>query len=228
MAAQHARAHEIGPQEPLGKLLVRRGLIDEDQLRVALEEQRTSGEHLGAILIAHGFTSPALVAQALATQHGRVLKTEYGFATGFDSAVLSPTPAAEPPVGPAHGPASDTERLLASWQAAHAQIEDALAQRQAAYGVLQAELDQANTRITTLEAALASADGEPAGRTPAEPATHAIFFRGAEGYELLERDGPPPREGALIELPDGTTATVERVGRSAFPGAVLACVYVLS
>jgi predicted nucleic acid-binding Zn-ribbon protein len=86
-------------QEPLGSLLVKRGLITPEQLEVALQEQKTTGEPLGAIVVARGFAAPATVAQALATQHGGLLKTEYGFATGFSSGGLqTPGAVGEPPV----------------------------------------------------------------------------------------------------------------------------------
>jgi hypothetical protein len=64
------------PQEPLGEILVRRGLITPDQLADALAEQKSSGRPLGAIVVARGFASPTTIAQALATQHGGLLKTE--------------------------------------------------------------------------------------------------------------------------------------------------------
>ena len=82
-------------------LLVKRGLITDEQLAIALEDQRTSGEHLGTILLARGFATPASVAQALATQHGGLLKTEYGFATGFGTGVSQSGTVAEPPVSSA-------------------------------------------------------------------------------------------------------------------------------
>lgn len=87
-------------QEPLGSLLVKRGLITPEQLEQALAEQKTSGEPLGAIVVARGFAAPATVAQALATQHGGLLKTEYGFATGFSSGGAPQAAGAlgEPPV----------------------------------------------------------------------------------------------------------------------------------
>jgi hypothetical protein len=73
------------PAEPLGTLLLNRGLITAEQLAAALEAQKGSGEPLGAIVVAQGFATPATIAQALATQSGGLLKTEYGFATGFGS-----------------------------------------------------------------------------------------------------------------------------------------------
>lgn len=85
---------------PLGTLLVSRGLISQEQLADALAEQGEAGGPLGAILVRQGFVRPAVIAQALATQHGGILKTEYGYATGFD-ARLSEAPSAKPPVSPA-------------------------------------------------------------------------------------------------------------------------------
>ena len=84
--------------EPLGTLLLKRGLITSEQLAAALEAQKGSGEPLGAIVVAHGFATPATIAQALATQSGGLLKTEYGFATGFGSSTDRPVPIGEPPI----------------------------------------------------------------------------------------------------------------------------------
>lgn len=68
---------------PLGRLLVERDLLTEEQLNAALAQQEQSGKPLGQVLVELGFLPEASVAQALATQHGGVIKTEYGFATGF-------------------------------------------------------------------------------------------------------------------------------------------------
>ena len=67
----------------LGEILIEHGLIDAEQLAIALADQQVSGDLLGAILIERGFAAPTTVAAALATQYGGLLKTEYGFATGF-------------------------------------------------------------------------------------------------------------------------------------------------
>src|SRR6266705_3153314 len=69
--------------EPLGSLLVSRGHITEEQLELALTEQKATGRPLGEIVVTRGFAAAPTVAQALATQHGGPLKTEYGFATGW-------------------------------------------------------------------------------------------------------------------------------------------------
>ncbi|SFV05131.1 GspE/PulE family protein [Pseudoduganella namucuonensis] len=50
---------------PLGKLLIRKGVISEDQLRIALIEQKRSGEPLGKMLISLGFVTEATMREAL-------------------------------------------------------------------------------------------------------------------------------------------------------------------
>jgi hypothetical protein len=81
---------------PLGELLVERRLITSEQLAIALAEQQASGSQLGAVLVARGFVAPTTIAAALATQHGGLLKTEYGFATGLGVAPEPPAPAGQP------------------------------------------------------------------------------------------------------------------------------------
>ena len=61
---------EDGPRLPLlGTLLVRDGLVTEDELASALDEQRTSGVRLGEILIARGSVTSENVCRRLAEQH---------------------------------------------------------------------------------------------------------------------------------------------------------------
>ena len=84
---------------PLGELLRERGLLTEEQLHTGLAQHEWSGRPLGEVLIALGFVSESTIAQALATQHGGLLKTEYGFATGFEMS-LATEPAAAPPISP--------------------------------------------------------------------------------------------------------------------------------
>ena len=53
------------PKLPLGKLLIQKGVISEDQLRIALIEQKRSNEPLGKLLITLGFVTEATVREAL-------------------------------------------------------------------------------------------------------------------------------------------------------------------
>src|SRR5947209_2593631 len=72
-------------RRPLGEVLLERGILTPDQLTLALEQQRSTGQQLGEIIVALGFAPGPIVAQALATQRGGMLKTEYGFATGWST-----------------------------------------------------------------------------------------------------------------------------------------------
>jgi hypothetical protein len=85
---------------PLGRLLVGRGLLTEEQLIEALLEQDRTGDRLGKVLIRLGFVDEPSVAMALASQHGGPLKTEYGFATGFPDGLTEPVTEAPDPAAP--------------------------------------------------------------------------------------------------------------------------------
>src|SRR5579863_8699752 len=87
---------EVSPP-PLGRLLVERGELTEDQLQGALVEQGRTGLPLGQVLIGLGHVTAATVAQALATQQGGLVKTEYGLATGFGTPGLVAFPPVSPP-----------------------------------------------------------------------------------------------------------------------------------
>src|SRR5207237_9411030 len=71
----------------LGRILIAAGLLSEEQLAQALEEQAQTGRRLGEIIVQRGFISGPALANALAEQHGGVLKTEYGFASGLGGVV---------------------------------------------------------------------------------------------------------------------------------------------
>ncbi len=59
------------PQRPLGALLIEKGLISEDQLRIALKEQKRSGDPLGKVLTSMGFITEAMVRDALGQNIGQ-------------------------------------------------------------------------------------------------------------------------------------------------------------
>jgi len=68
---------------PLGRLLVGQGLLSEDELERALEEQALTGRRLGETLVELGFVSHSALSRALAEQYGIEAKTETGFGTGL-------------------------------------------------------------------------------------------------------------------------------------------------
>ncbi len=57
----------------LGDLLIQQGLLTEEQLKNALEQQKATGRKLGRVFVDSGFVSEAQIAQALARQ----LRVEY-------------------------------------------------------------------------------------------------------------------------------------------------------
>jgi hypothetical protein len=57
----------------------------------------------------------------------------------------------------------------------------------------------------------------------AEPATHLVFVQSADGYALVERDGPAPPRNASLELPGGAFVVAAR-RRSPLPGDARPCV----
>jgi hypothetical protein len=144
--------------EPLGSLLANRGHITEEQLELALTEQKVTGRPLGEIIVARGFAAAPTVAQALATQHGGLLKTEYGFATGWAgeaSADGVPMTAPEPPrhdeTATLRASLEEHQKALEAWKQSHAQLEERLAQAQQSAPV------EDDPRIAELEAKLAEA-----------------------------------------------------------------------
>lgn len=71
----------------LGQRLVEVGLLSAADLEEALQKQRETGLPLGRMLVEGGYVPGHSVAMALADQHGGLLKTEYGFATGWSGAL---------------------------------------------------------------------------------------------------------------------------------------------
>ena len=94
---------DSGPPR-LGEILLERGLLSEEQLAYALAEGQRTGEPIGEVIVRLGFAVPATIAQALATQHGGPMKSEYGYAVGFAPPNAAPAaPVAPPPLAPGAG-----------------------------------------------------------------------------------------------------------------------------
>jgi len=152
--------------EPLGSLLVSRGHITEEQLELALIEQKATGRPLGEIVVTRGFAPAPTVAQALATQHGGLLKTEYGFATGWGGQENSlarvprpePTPRNEE-VEKLQASLEEHRTALEAWKQSHAKLEEKLAQaQQGAPAVDDPRLAQLEAERETLRTELAARD----------------------------------------------------------------------
>ena len=71
------------PWRPLGRLLVAKGLLSENELELALEDQTLTGRRLGEILVELGCVTHAALSLALAEQYGIDLTAETGFGTGL-------------------------------------------------------------------------------------------------------------------------------------------------
>src|SRR5919204_2361252 len=76
------------PRRLLGLLLIEMGVISEEQLEEALKIQEESGDRLGDILIARGYTSRLAIQDALAQQSGLWLQPEEGYGTGLRAQLI--------------------------------------------------------------------------------------------------------------------------------------------
>jgi hypothetical protein len=65
-----------------------------------------------------------------------------------------------------------------------------------------------------------------------DPASHYLFVPERSGYRLIEAEGPPPLQGATLELQvtggEASTYVVVRVGAAPFPGAWIPCAYLVA
>ena len=59
------------PQQPLGKILVSKGVISDDQLRIALQEQSKTHQPLGRLLVGLGFLSEGTIRDVLSENLGQ-------------------------------------------------------------------------------------------------------------------------------------------------------------
>lgn len=163
-------------QPPLGELLLQRGFLSEEQLQYALSEQLRTGLPLGQVLISLSYVTASTIAQALATQHGGLLKTEYGFATGFDSEMKA-GPATVPPVSPMQAP------VAPSWIQADAPVAEPVPEP--VHHLPNPDLLAATSRITELELEIASArQAEQIARQEEQLARQELMAARASGDEL--------------------------------------------
>lgn len=155
-------------QAPIGELLVQHGGMSEDHLRAALDEQRTTGRPLGEIVVARGYVPAAMVAQALATQHGGLTKTEYGYATGWAQAVDERDRAlaelrrwaesAQAAISARDAEIARLEGQLASIDNQEtARLREVLADQAQSVAAANALVDETRARVHVLEAELAAA-----------------------------------------------------------------------
>jgi type IV pilus assembly protein PilB len=186
------------PRIPVGELLVEAGVLDEGSLEIALEAQRETGMPLGRLVVAQGLASAETVANVLASQYGKMIRSEFGV---HEESMLS-------------------AEALARRSAANAQE---LARLRGRCAELDAELAQARRRIAELEAQLEQAGGgaedepkpaaAPAPSVPQVSASSAPTFRGPRLGELLVAKGFITREQleAALEQSKETNTLLGRV-----------------
>jgi hypothetical protein len=72
-----------GDRPLLGRMLVKQGVVNEDDVERALAAQLESGGRLGEILVQHGIVCRPALDRALAGQSGAELGEQRGFGTGL-------------------------------------------------------------------------------------------------------------------------------------------------
>ena len=94
-AAPAAPARTGAPPVRLGDKLIQMGLITQDQLRIALMEQKSSGKPLGEAILAMGFTTEDAMRNALADNLGEKSVSLRGIVANSDALALIPKPLAK-------------------------------------------------------------------------------------------------------------------------------------
>jgi hypothetical protein len=204
---------------PLGELLVHKGLITSDELEQALAEQAAGDRLLGAILVERGYVSGPALAVALAEQYGVELATERGFGTGLwaeidrrhragrgttpepgdeDNVVRLEPAAPRVEVVPDPPPDPEVDRL----EAENRRLQD--------------EIERLRGEFTKLKLV----------ESPEPAREHLLFVPTPRRYELVEREGPAPDEGATLVL-DEQAFVVSKVGPAPFPSEPRACAFLL-
>lgn len=218
------------PWQPLGQILVDRGLLSDEELERALIQQARTGRRLGETLVELGYVSRTALTRALAEQYGLELATERGFGTGLRAQIeRRQEPEADDAGPPPDEPAADDGDAYAVPELAH--LEDQWALLAAANQELAAlrradEHRRAQVRRLLARVRLLRSSATPPAAPPV-PAAHLVLVRLDGRYELLERDGAPPAPGEPLELPELDEALlVAAVGRSPLPHDDRPCVFV--
>ena len=81
------KKESLGPARqagtPIGALLVAHGIVQSQEIELALADQQRSGRRLGEILVEQDLVSRPLLARVLAEQVGVALEAERGFGSGL-------------------------------------------------------------------------------------------------------------------------------------------------
>jgi hypothetical protein len=242
------------PWRPLGRLLVEQGLISEDELERALEDQASTGRRLGDTLVELGFVSGPALSRALAAQYGIELTTEAGFGTGLRVEIerrhlrgregeLIPFPQLKPEAATVENlHLGQLEENWARLASAEERLGDAQRELSTLRQQVQRRRDQSrrliervrkgNRRIAELSERERPEHTQPVEATPpqrhAEASSGHLIFAPLSGrYVLVERDGEPPEPGVMIEITElgEDPLLIDRVGRSPLPDDPRPCVF---
>jgi len=141
-------SNETRQSPKLGEVLLQHGIVDADQLAVALAEQQKTGRPLGEIIVELGYAPGPIVAQALATQRGGMVKTEYGYATGFTTVAAAAPPPPKPSGDPKDETIAELRRALVSREAEIERLQDLISQLRSQC----VDAAKAMTRVAEMEA----------------------------------------------------------------------------
>jgi hypothetical protein len=215
------------PWRPLGRLLVERGVISEQELKQALATQSATGKRLGEVLVEGGVVSGPALTLALAEQWGIEVSPEGGFGSGLWQEIErrhrerrgTDPPDDDDVAAPAEAPPGAADREDLPVDLLRQELDD-----------LRARLERSELRLAELEPAYAEAtkDLDELRRAPVAPAIegHVLFVQQEERYAIVDGEGVAPPVGADLEL-EGAPFRVWKLGRSPLPADRRLCAFLL-
>ena len=237
---------------PLGRLLVEQGLLSEAELERALDEQARTGRRLGETLVDLGFVSYAALSHALAHQYGIEPEAETGFGTGLraqierrldrvrEDRIEARVPAlrlVHEPEAPEPPEAEGENLYLAPLEEQWAKLaaaEERLAEAERELTVLRGTAERRRgqakrlvERIRRRDRHIAELSAIEPDPDPGPPPGHLVYAQLAERYVIVERDGDPPEQDAILELPEigEGKLLICRIGRSPLPHDERPCAF---
>jgi chromosome segregation ATPase len=166
-------------KRPIGEIFLERGMIDEQNLTQALDEQRATGKRLGEILVGQGNLTRLELASALADQWASFQKlrppADNGIRPPAETGPVMPTPEISAPAAAAPVPPAELAGLRERIDALGLKLEhleSALAERPientASADVLREELAEVVARVDDLAITRPFEDDQASVELPAE------------------------------------------------------------
>jgi hypothetical protein len=218
----------------LGEILVRRGVVSDDEIETALAIQRRARaipepetperrgirRRLEAGLERYVERSAAdLDDRAAHAARRRALLAAEEEALDAQEREIARRRAQLDSTGLAPGTSQIVDELfrhLDEWTKRVARLQEEVRAAQAA-------IASRDARIAELSALRLVENGPP---PPEPPAQHLLFLRAGAGYELREAEGEPPDPGEELEPEPGTRWVVVKVGASPLPRDPRPCAFV--